>query len=191
MAQATKMAGVDTLPLISPDTEHTGFTATVNRGLSQVPDGHDVLIVNDDIDGFKLGWLQRLQVGLYSQERIGLIGPSGDCSTEPMKDLPGGGPGMVSVGWFPFWCALIRAEAFQEIGHLDPVYIHYSSDYDYCDRLREAGWAVVWMRSVVLVHTTGGSGKRQAWAGHDLSLYQLRLQRKKRRGQWVGAVSLS
>lgn len=190
-AMATALVPGGVLPIISPDDAVTGFTATVNRGFAQVPDGYDVAVLNDDVLGFSLGWLQRLQAALYSREDIGLIGPSGDCSTSPMKDAPGGGEGMISVGWFPFWCALIRAQAFRQVGHLNPAYIHYSSDYDYCDRLREANWKVVWFREVVLKHDSGGSGKRKAWAGHDLSLYMNKMKQKRRRGQWADTVPLS
>jgi len=191
MDKAVAMAGVDVIPIVSPDPDTTGFTATVNRGFAQVPDGCDVMVLNDDVQGFYLGWLAQLQHTLDEYPSIGLVGPSGDCSTSPMKDAPGGGTGIVSVGWFPFWCALIRWQAFDEVGHLEPRYIHYSSDYDYCDRLREAGWVVAWLREAVLKHVGGGSGKRKAWAGHDLSLYMHRMERKKKEGTWRGVVSLS
>jgi len=190
MAEAQKMAGVETVPIISHDPEQTGFTRNTNRGLRQVPDGHDVMILNDDVEGFYLGWLKTLRDGLYSRDDIGLIGPSGDCSTLPMALAPKGGEGMESVGWFPLWCALIRREAFDAVGLLDERYIHYASDCDYGDRMRSAGWLVVWHREVVLTHITAGSKTRRAWAGHDISLYELRKRRQLREGTWPALRSL-
>jgi GT2 family glycosyltransferase len=148
--RAQETADVDTKLIISPDNmDHPrGFTATVNLGLLQVPEDHDVLMLNDDVSGFELGWLKRLQDAMYSREDIGLIGPSGDSSTAPMALWQPGQTGMEAVRHFPFWCALIRCEAFHQVGHLDKRFIHYASDYEYCVRLQELGWYCVWLRDV-------------------------------------------
>jgi len=188
---ATKTAGVETHLIISPDPDATGFTRTVNRGLEQVPDGYDVLLLNDDVEGFYPGWLAELQKAMYSREDIGVIGPSGDCGTAPIDTWEqGDGTGMVGVKWFPFFCTLIRRECYDQVGKLDEKFIHYASDYVFCDEARYRGWYVVWCRDVVLDHELNGSKRRQAWAGHDLSLYQLTVKRRMRRGTWVEARAL-
>lgn len=184
-ARACETAGVETLLIISRDPEATGFSRTINRGWVQVPDGYDALLLNDDVAGFYPGWLAELQEAMYSREDIGIIGPSGDCATAPIDTWEmGDGTGIVSVRHFPFFCTLIRRECFEELGMLDERYIHYASDYDYCDRAHVAGWYVVWCRDVVIDHELNGSEQRHAWAMHDLTLYQRAAQRRKAEGQW-------
>jgi len=185
------MAGVEAHLLIQREPQPRGFTANANAGLVRVPGDHDICLLNDDVEGFYLGWLAQLQETLYSRDDIGLVGPSGDCSTLPMGLMPEGGEGIESVSWFPLWCVLIRREAFDQVGPLDESYIHYASDCDFGDRLREAGWLVVWRRDAVLKHRTAGSKMRRAWAGHDISLYALRRQRKEKAGTWTAVRSLS
>lgn len=183
--QVQATAGVETTIIISLDPARSGFTGTANRGLKRIPDGHDVLLLNDDNAGLYPGWLRQLQEAMYSREDIGIIGPSGNCETAPMKQWDkADGHGLLSVQWFPFFCVLIRRECFDQVGLLDERFIHYSSDYEYCDRARLAGWHVVWCRDVTLDHQMHGSGEHQAWAGHDLSLYQLHLHRMQKAGQW-------
>jgi len=189
-AQAT--AGIECYPIIVEDMVRTGFSKTVNRGLAQVPDGHDVLFLNDDVSGWYEGWLAQLSETLYSRDDFGLVGPSGDCSTDPMRRWRIGDHGLVSVTHYPFWCALLRREVFDQVGMLDETFIHYASDYDYCDRIRAAGWLIVWMKEAMLQHVCGGSGKLQGWSGHDLSLYMLRRKQRGETGRWLGpSVSLS
>lgn len=188
---ATAAAGVDTALIISPDPDETGFSRTVNRGLAQVSEGHDVLLLNDDVEGFYPGWLEQLQAAMYSRVDIGIIGPSGDCVTAPIDEWEhGDGTGLLSVRWFPFFCTLIRRECYDQVGQLAERFIHYASDYDYCDQARDLGWYVVWCRDVVVDHETHGSLQRQAWAAHDLTLYQLMTKRRKARGEWLEVCAL-
>lgn len=188
---ACEGAGLETHLIISPDPEGTGFTRTVNRGLAQVPDGHDVLLLNDDVEGFPLGWLAQLSEVMYSREDIGIVGPSGDCATAPIMSWDmGDGTGLLSVAHFPFFCALFRRECYDQVGQLDERFIHYASDYIYCDKARYLGWYIVWCRDVVVDHEVNGSARRKAWGGHDLSLYQHLLKRMKREGLWVEARAL-
>jgi len=63
-------------------------------------------------------------------------------------------------------------------GLLDESYIHYSSDYAYCDKARELGWGVALCSDLGLVHEVRGSGGQRVWLGHDLGLYDLRKRRK-------------
>lgn len=184
-------AGVETTLIVSPDPDASGFSRTVNRGLEQVPAGHDVLVLNDDVAGFRQGWLAKLQEAMYSRPDIGVIGPSGNCATLPISRWTPDMTGMESVEHFPFFCTLIRRECLDAVGKLDERFIHYSSDYWFCDVARVKGWLVVWCKDVQVVHETHGSKQRQAWAGHDLSLYGLRVRRLRQEGLWAPVRPLS
>jgi GT2 family glycosyltransferase len=140
-----------------------GFTRTVNDGLRQVRADEDVCLLNDDIvaQSFRVGWLRDLQAGLYSADDYGIAGP-----------LKGRAAGDVyPVAEVAFWCALIRREVLDAVGLLDERYIHYASDNEYCARARRAGWQVVRVSAVQLVHTLRGSGKRTEWWKHDQAIW--------------------
>jgi len=137
----------------------------------------ETCLLNDDIQEFQQGWLAELHARLAHSPDIGLIGPG-----------PGNGYWLrASESWprdtygaehLSFWCVLISKGLRQEAGLLDESYIHYSSDYAYCDRALELGWGVALCIGLGLKHEMGGSGGQPGWLGHDIGLYGLRNRRK-------------
>ncbi len=74
--------------------------------------------------------------------------------------------------WTSFACALLRREALEEIGVLDPGFFLYYDDPDYCRRARKGGFAVVNVPEAHVVHLRGRSNpmkklakekKRKPW----------------------------
>jgi len=149
----------------------------VNRGLTWVQGDQDALILNDDVSDFGNGWLRDLSRRLYSAPDIGMVGPAGDVTTAETRNWKPSDRGVVEVSHLSFWCVLIRHEVLVELGLLDERYIHYASDFDYCDRARQRGWRLLWDRDVTLTHQLAGSGTQVAWRAHDLSLYQYRAKK--------------
>lgn len=167
---------------IQQDTRRQGFTRTVNemlRGYTNMNEPQmDVCILNDDVSDFPDRWLYRLSRRLHSAGDIGMVGPAGDITTAETQGWKPSDKGTVEVPHLSFWCVLIRQEVLSELGPLDERYIHYASDFDYCDRARQHGWRLLWDRDVVLTHALAGSGTQVAWRAHDLSLYQYRSKRE-------------
>ena len=165
---AIATAGISRVePCVVEDWNRNGFTRTVNAGLQSAAAGEDVLILNDDIECFPLGWLASLQTVLHSASDIGIVAPSGKSLSTPNNGRPGEG-GLVEVNSVPFWCALIRAELRAGAPFLDPDFWHYSSDTWYCWLARWAGWRLVWVRSVYLWHEHQASGHQAKWRELDL-----------------------
>ncbi|OQA21249.1 MAG: hypothetical protein BWY63_01331 [Chloroflexi bacterium ADurb.Bin360] len=148
-----------------------GFTATVNDGLVQLEPGEDACILNDDVHWFTHGWLNILSRALHSAKDIAMVCPTGKSRTAPMAKAKTIDTGLENVGHIPFWCVLVRSELLSKLGHLDPRYIHYCSDNDYCDRAQAAGWRNVWVKDVWLEHRVHGSGMIADWAHKDLAEY--------------------
>jgi len=71
----------------------------------------------------------------------------------PLPDS--GGP--VEPDWVGFACVLIRHEVIENVGLLDDRYFMYFEDVDYCRRVREAGWGVLYWPNARIVHFLGGS----------------------------------
>jgi len=56
------------------------------------------------------------------------------------------------VGWVQSSAMLVRREAAAEVGWLDPDFFVYSDETDFCKRLRDAGWSVLFVPGAQAVH---------------------------------------
>jgi len=54
-------------------------------------------------------------------------------------------------------CMLIRREALEQVGPLDPAYFMYFEETDLCVRMRQSGWRNLYTPSARVVHVGGGS----------------------------------
>lgn len=56
---------------------------------------------------------------------------------------------------------LVRKETINKIGLLDEDYFMYGEDIDWCYRIKEAGWKVIYYGAVEIIHHKGSSSKKQ------------------------------
>ena len=63
-----------------------------------------------------------------------------------------GGSDTRTVGWAQSSAMLVRREAAQAIGFLDRDFFVYSDETDFCKRLRDAGWGVLYVPGARAVH---------------------------------------
>lgn len=56
------------------------------------------------------------------------------------------------VDWCQSAALLVRREAAEEVGYLDPDFFVYSDEVDFARRLRDAGWLSVYVPEAVAVH---------------------------------------
>ena len=56
------------------------------------------------------------------------------------------------VGWTQSSAMLVRREAAKSVGYLDPEFFVYSDETDFCKRLHDAGWDVLYVPSAEAVH---------------------------------------
>lgn len=64
-------------------------------------------------------------------------------------------------------CMLVRREIIGQVGLLDEKFFLYLEDNDWCFRIKKAGWKVVWLPHVEIVHYGGKS------SGGDFSPFAL------------------
>jgi N-acetylglucosaminyl-diphospho-decaprenol L-rhamnosyltransferase len=69
----------------------------------------------------------------------------------PKTDQP------LEADWLGFACVLVRREVIERVGPLDEGYFMYFEDIDYCRRVREAGWKVLYWPQPKVTHLLGGS----------------------------------
>jgi GT2 family glycosyltransferase len=56
------------------------------------------------------------------------------------------------VDWAQSAALLVRVEAARAIGYFDPAFFVYSDEVDFCKRLRDAGWATLYVPGAIAVH---------------------------------------
>lgn len=69
----------------------------------------------------------------------------------PVSDKP------MTPDWASFACVLLKREALDAVGPMDDGYFMYFEDADYCRRMKEKGWRVLYEPAAHVVHLRGGS----------------------------------
>jgi N-acetylglucosaminyl-diphospho-decaprenol L-rhamnosyltransferase len=60
--------------------------------------------------------------------------------------------GVREVGWVQSSAMLVRREAAEAVGWLDPDFFVYSDETDFCKRLHDAGWSILFVPAARAVH---------------------------------------
>jgi len=63
-----------------------------------------------------------------------------------------GGGGTRPVGWVQSSAMMVRREAAGQVGWLDPKFFVYSDETDFCKRLEDAGWRILYVPAAHAVH---------------------------------------
>lgn len=56
------------------------------------------------------------------------------------------------VGWTQSSAMLVRRAAALQVGYLDPSFFVYSDETDFCKRLRDAGWEILYVPAAEAIH---------------------------------------
>ncbi|HEX9018483.1 MAG TPA: glycosyltransferase family 2 protein [Anaerolineaceae bacterium] len=59
-------------------------------------------------------------------------------------------------------CLMIRRAVVEKVGLFDADYFLYSEEIDLCYRIQKAGWSLVWLPQVVVIHLGGQSAQQEA-----------------------------
>ncbi len=62
------------------------------------------------------------------------------------------GDGLREVDWAQSAALLVRREAAQRIGWMDPAFFVYSDEVDFAKRLRDSGWSVLYVPRAEAIH---------------------------------------
>ena len=86
------------------------------------------------------------------------------------------------VDWISGAAMLIRREAFMQAGGFDEGYFMYAEDVDLCDRLRKAGWKIIYQPDARMTHHAAGSTRRAPYRmirHHHFSLIRYAYNKSK------------
>jgi GT2 family glycosyltransferase len=159
------------------DGREFNFSRAVNLGCAAAS-GSMLLIVNDDIEILHPDWLE-MMVGHVTQPMVGAVGALLLSPREHVQHAgvllgaPDEGPiaghlyhgaamgdpsyaGRVRVNQdlscVTGACMLLRRKAFEEVGGFDEEFAVAYNDVDFCLRLRERGWRIVFTPDAILTH---------------------------------------
>lgn len=151
------------------------FSAINNRGVG-VAKGEIIGLVNNDIDVIEPGWLREM-VGHACRPEVGAVGAKllyGDDSIQHAGVLLGFGG--VAGHWYKFAprhapgvfgrlrlvqnlsactaaCLVLRRSVYEEVGGLDEANLAVAfNDVDFCLKIRERGYVIVWTPHAELYH---------------------------------------
>jgi len=156
------------------------YSAIVNFGVSKAA-GEHLLMLNNDTEIISEEWIeallehsQRPEVGAVgallqypndSIQHAGVIVGVGGVAGHAHLMLPSRHPGycgraqvIQNLSAVTFACAMTRRDVFDQLGGLDPVNLTAAyNDIDYCLRLREAGYLIVYTPYSELYHHESAS----------------------------------
>lgn len=83
------------------------------------------------------------------------------------------------VDWVMGACLMTRQEVVAQVGGLDEAYFMYSEELDYCRRIQQAGWQVVYYPEAKVTHLHGKSSEQAVTQRHiNFNRAKLRYFRK-------------
>ena len=149
--------------LLNPDTE---VTAGALDALLTYAESHpDVGLVGPELryaDGSVQSSRRRfptLWTGLLESTWLQRLAPSAVLDQFYMRDVPS--DQTVDVDWVVGAAMLVRAETIQQVGLLDEDrFFMYSEETDWCYRIKQAGWRVVYHPASMIIHHEGQSSKQ-------------------------------
>jgi GT2 family glycosyltransferase len=83
--------------------------------------------------------------------------------------------GTFEVDWVQGCALAARREVYDQIGPLDPGYIMFSEELDWCRRAKDAGWRVAYVGDARITHY-GGRSTEQVQAAKHIHFQQSKLR---------------
>ena len=177
--------------------------------LAAATSGEMILLLNDDVSVIASNWLQEM-VAQLADPAVGIVGAkllypddtvqhggvimglAGLCD-HAHRNLPRASAGYdhrallaQELSAVTAACLLVRRSVFEQVGGLDPSYPSAFNDVDFCLRVREAGYGVVFAPAAELTHhemQTYGSH----YSGDRAPFQAAEIARMRRR--WAGVVA--
>jgi GT2 family glycosyltransferase len=165
--------------------------SAINNAAVRACQGELVLFMNNDIEAVKPRWLEPL-VGHALRREVGAVGARllypdgslqhggvvfglGGLAAHVLRGLPGDRPGYGAMATQTRDCSAVtgacmmaRREVFEAVGGFDEELSVSFNDVDFCLKLREAGYLVVYTPLTELVHHESRSrGHTEDSAAHD------------------------
>lgn len=156
------------LLLLNPDTEIKGDALPAM--VEYLAQHQDVGLVGPQLlnsDGSNQSSRRRfptLATALFESTWLEPVAPQQILRHYYAQDLPD--DQVSDVDWVTGACMLTRREIFNTVGGLDEAYFMYSEELDWCRRIKDAGWRIVYYPAAQVLHHTGKSSEQAVTARH-------------------------
>jgi hypothetical protein len=167
----------DYLLLLNPDTEV--LDDAVNTMASFLKENPEVGIVGPRLlnpDGTQQPSRRRfptMATALFESTWLEAWAPSKVLSHYYMTDLPD--TEQTDVDWLVGACLMVRRDAVRDVGPMDEDYFMYSEELDWCRRIKDAGWRIVFLPTAEVKHHVGKSSE-QAIVQRHINFQQAKLR---------------
>ncbi len=175
------------------DPDEFNFSRLINRGAA-VARGEILALVNNDIEAEEPDWLREM-VSHAVRPEIGAVGarlwyPDGKLQHAgvvlglhgvashafqrfpPQPIAPMNRTFVLSQNYSAVTaaCMLVRKTIFDDLGGFDENLANNFNDVDFCLRLRERGWEIIWTPFANLIHRESASRGRDSASGESAQL---------------------
>jgi len=89
--------------------------------------------------------------------------PQNPITSRNLLSLKSDGKTPMTVDWVSGACMVIRRKAIEDAGLLDERFFMYWEDADWCRRMWESGWKVVYYPRASVYHYVGGSSEKSVF----------------------------
>ncbi len=156
------------LLLLNPDTEVQGDALSM---MAHYLEEHDsVGIVGPQLlnpDGSIQSSRRRfptVMTGLFESTWLQPLAPKSLIDDYYAADLAD--DELTEVDWLVGACLMTRRDVLEQVGSLDEDYFMYSEELDWCRRVRDAGWQIIYFPDATVVHHIGKSSEQAVTERH-------------------------
>lgn len=175
------MANGRYLLLLNPDTEVVGNALPTMVGYMEQNPAVGVVgsqLLNDD--GSVQSSRRRfptVATGFFESTWLQPYAPKSLLTRYYVEDVADGETAVVD--WVMGACMLTRRDIWQQVGGMDEAYFMYSEELDWCRRIKQAGWDVIYLPTAQIIHYSGKSSEQAVTARHiNFNRAKLRYFRK-------------
>jgi GT2 family glycosyltransferase len=164
--------------LLNPDTVILGNAlAVMVRFLDENPDVGIVGPYTLNTDGTTQSTRRRfptIPVGFLESTWLQPFAPKAILDRYYVRDAPD--IATLDVDWMQGSALMARRDVYEQIGGLDPGYVMYSEELDWCRRAKNANWRIVYLSTAQIIHHGGKSSDRQTTAINHINFQQSKLR---------------
>jgi GT2 family glycosyltransferase len=164
--------------------ENRGWCGGINQGI-ELGQNPYLIFMDNDVE-ISDGWLGNMISFLDTHPRIGAVGPLNSSPSDwqgvdrvrekMVPQIPNfltedihernrilnyhfHGAGILVEGMLAFFCVVLKRRTVNAVGPLDEGFMSGSDDYDYCRRLRKAGYVLGLSLDTYVIHHTNSTAK--------------------------------
>jgi len=109
---------------------------------------------------FESTWLEKIAPAAIMRDYYALDLPDDETS---------------DVDWVTGACLMVPKRVIEKVGMLDEGYFMYSEEMDWCRRIKDAGWRIIYLPQAQIVHHIGKSSEQAVTARH-INFQQAKLR---------------